>query len=127
MRNRVNTFTGGNMVIDGMLKDYNAKTGSLSEFSRKGAKKGSKDISLLYAFNPLTREPIAAKPYAGNMLDQTAIDDFVAEYEIKNGLMVFDKGFYNNKLFEKVDKMGRTGIPDTVEAEFGVHKELQDG
>ena len=105
MRNRVNTFTGGNMVIDGMLKDYNAKTGSLSEFSRKGAKKGSKDISLLYAFNPLTREPIAAKPYAGNMLDQTAIDDFVAEYEIKNGLMVFDKGFYNDKLFEKVDKM----------------------
>ena len=39
------------------------------------------------------------------MLDQTAIDDFVAEYEIKNGLMVFDKGFYNDKLFEKVDKM----------------------
>lgn len=105
MRNRVNSFTGGNMVIDGMLKDYNAKTGSLSEFSRKGAKKGSKDISLLYAFNPLTREPIAAKPYAGNMLDQTAIDNFVAEYEIKNGLMVFDKGFYNDKLFEKVDKM----------------------
>ena len=53
----------------------------------------------------MTREPIAAKPYAGNMLDQTAIDNFVAEYEIKNGLMVFDKGFYNDKLFEKVDKM----------------------
>lgn len=105
MRNRVSAFTGGNMVIDGMLKDYNAKTGSLSEFSRKGAKKGSKDISLLYAFNPLTREPIAAKPYTGNMLDQTAIDDFVAEYEIKNGLMVFDKGFYNEKLFERVDRM----------------------
>ena len=105
MRNRVSGFTGGNMVVDGMLKDYNAKTGSLSEFSRKGAKKGSKDISLLYAFNPLTKEPIAAKPYAGNMLDQTAIDDFVAEYEIKNGLMVFDKGFYNERLFEKVDKI----------------------
>ena len=105
------------MVIDGMLKDYNAKTGSLSEFSRKGAKKGSKDISLLYAFNPLTREPIAAKPYAGNMLDQTAIDDFVAEYEIKNGLMVFDKGFYiRTARFSTRSKECQTASTSTLSA-----------
>ena len=105
MRNRVNSFYRRKHGHRWHAQGLQCQDGSLSEFSRKGAKKGSKDISLLYAFNPLTREPIAAKPYAGNMLDQTAIDDFVAEYEIKNGLMVFDKGFYNDKLFEKVDKM----------------------
>ena len=51
MRIRVGKFAGKNIVIDGMLKDYNSKESSLSEFSRKGAKKGSKDISLLYAFD----------------------------------------------------------------------------
>lgn len=105
MRNRVSEFSGKNIVIDGMLKDYNSKTGSLSEFSRKGAKKGSKDISILYAFNPETKEPIAAKPYAGNMLDQTAINNFVSENSIQRGMMIFDKGFYNEKLFEDVDKI----------------------
>ena len=41
MRIRVGKFAGKNIVIDGMLKDYNSKESSLSEFSRKGAKKGS--------------------------------------------------------------------------------------
>lgn len=105
MRNRVSEFSGKDIVIDGMLKDYNSRLGTLSEFSRKGSKKGSKDISILYAFSPETREPIAAKPYAGNMLDQTTIEDFVAENEISHGMMIFDKGFYNDKLFENVDKV----------------------
>lgn len=105
MRNRVEKFAGKNIVIDGMLKDYNSKEGSLSEFSRKGAKKGSKDISILYAYNPDTKEPIAAKPYPGNMLDQTTINNFVTEYDIRKGVMIFDKGFYSEKLFDKVDKV----------------------
>ena len=94
MRNRVKKFAGQNIVIDGMLKDYNSHTGSMSEFSRKGAKKGSKDISILYAFSPEQMEPIAAKPYAGNMLDQTVVGNFVTEYKIEKGLMIFDKGFF---------------------------------
>ena len=31
MRNRVNTFTGGDIVIDGMLKEHSAKRGSTWE------------------------------------------------------------------------------------------------
>ncbi len=104
MRNRVKEFIGGNIVIDGMLKDYNSKCGSLSEFSRKGAKKGSKDISILYAFDPKSKEPIAARTYAGNILDQTAVKSFVSDFEIKNGMMIVDKGFWNEDFLENVDR-----------------------
>lgn len=104
MRNRITAFAGGRMVVDGMLKDYNSETGSMSEFSRKALHKGSKDVSLMYAFDPTTREPIAAKPYPGNMLDSTAVGDFIEEYGIKRGLMVFDKGFHGDALFEQADR-----------------------
>ncbi len=77
MRNRITAFAGGKMVIDGMLKDYNLETNSMSEFSRKALKKGSPDVSLMYAFDPVSKEPIADKPYQGNMLDSTAIEDFI--------------------------------------------------
>ena len=43
---------GKNIVVDGMQKDYNSQDGYMSEFSRKARTKGSKDLSLLYAFNP---------------------------------------------------------------------------
>jgi len=105
MRNRIESFSGKHLVIDGTLKDYNSEEGYLSEFSRKARTKGSKDMSLLYAFDPDKREPIAAKPYPGNMLDQSTINDFVSENNITKGLIIFDKGFYNKSLFEKVDKV----------------------
>ena len=104
MRNRITAFAGGKMVIDGMLKDYNSETSSMSEFSRKALKKGSRDVSLMYAFDPVSKEPIAVKPYQGNMLDSTAIEDFIEEYEIKRALMIFDKGFHNDALFERTDR-----------------------
>jgi len=105
MRNRIASFAGGRMVVDGMLKDYNSHTGSFSEFSRKAMKKGSRDVSLMYAFDPVSKEPIAVKPYQGNMLDSTAIEDFVGEYGVSRALMIFDKGFHNDSLFEKTDRM----------------------
>ena len=103
MRNRVKDFIGGNIIVDGMLKDYNSKCGSLSEFSRKGSKKGSKDISILYAFDPRSKEPIAARAYAGNILDQTAVKSFVNDFEIKDGMMIVDKGFWNEPFLDAVD------------------------
>lgn len=57
------------------------------------------DLGMVGEINPETKEPIAAKPYPGNMLDQTSINDFVAENKIVNGMMIFDKGFYKEKLF----------------------------
>lgn len=104
MRNRVTKYADRNIIIDGMLKDYNSVTGSLSEFSRKALKKGSKDISLLYAYSPQAMEPVAVKAYPGNMLDSTAISDFLTQYNVTSGLMIFDKGFHNDALFEYIDK-----------------------
>jgi hypothetical protein len=103
MRNRVAKYADKNIIIDGMLKDYNSVTGSLSEFSRKALKKGSKDISLMYAYSPQAMEPIAVKAYPGNMLDSTAISDFLSQYKVTSGLMIFDKGFHNDALFEYID------------------------
>lgn len=104
MQIRIESAGGKKIVIDGMLKDYNSKNSVFSEFSRKGAKKGSKDISLLYAYDPESMEPVAAKPYVGNMLDMTSIDDFVEDYNIRSGLMVFDKGFPSRALLDKLAK-----------------------
>lgn len=105
MRNRAKQFAGKNIVIDGMLKDYNSNTGSMSEYSRKARTKGTRDISLMYAFDPDTSEPIAAKPFAGNMSDQSVAENFISEYQITKGLIVADKGFGNARLFEKLDNM----------------------
>ena len=111
MRNRIESFAGKYLVIDGTLKDYNSEDGYFSEFSKKARTKGSKDMSLLYAFDPVDKEPIAAKPSPGNMLDRTTINDFVSENKIVNGIMILDKGFYNESLFEKVDKIDGLSYP----------------
>ena len=104
MQNRIESAKGKRIVIDGMLKDYNSTGSVFSEFSRKGAKKGSRDMSLLYAFDPEAMEPIATKPYVGNMLDMTSIDDFVEDYKITSGITVFDKGFPSKAFLDKLEK-----------------------
>ena len=94
MRNRIDRFGGSDLVVDGMLKDCNCDTDVFSEFSRKGNKKGSRDLTLMYAYDPKSKEPVAVKPYPGNMLDLTSVDDFITEFRVKSGLLVMDKGFY---------------------------------
>lgn len=95
MQKRVEKCTGETLVIDGTLKDNNSRTNTFSEFSRKGATKGSKDLSLIYAYDLESREPIAVSPHPGNMLDLSAVTDFVRTFRIKSGLLVMDKGFYS--------------------------------
>ncbi len=103
MNNRLAKHRDASVIVDGMLKDYNSICSSMSEFSRKGAKKGSKDTSIIYAYSPELMEPMAARPYPGNMLDSTAVEDFLAETKIERGLMIFDKGFHNDAVFEAID------------------------
>lgn len=102
MENRVARHCGKTLVIDGTLKDSNSIVNSFSEFSRKGCTKGSRDMNLLYAYDVQTQEPVAAKPYPGNMLDMTAIEDFVRGYSIKTGILVMDKGFYSKAVIERL-------------------------
>lgn len=102
MRKRIEKFAGKEIVIDGMLKDCNSDTDTFSEFSRKGSKKGSKDLSLIYAYDPISKEPVAVKPYPGNMLDLTSIDDFVSEFRVSKGIIVMDKGFYGPQAIQTI-------------------------
>lgn len=81
------------VLIDGTLKTNESKVNSLSNFSRKAKKKGSKDISIIYAFDLEAMEPICSKCFPGNMLDVTAYKGFVKENRLKQGIIVADKGF----------------------------------
>lgn len=106
MRERVKSLTGKRVVIDGVLKDNNSVTNTFSEYSRKARTKGSEDISMLYAYDLDSQEPVAVKVYPGNMLDLTSLENFVIEMQFRANTFIFDKGFFNKEVFEKLDKMG---------------------
>lgn len=109
MRNRVNAVSAdAHLLIDGTLKTNNSIVNTLSEFSRKSRIKGTKDISILYAFDLEKNEPVCSKCYPGNMLDLRAYSDFISENKITKGLIVGDKGFSSG----------------SAESEFEANKEL---
>ena len=98
MRNRIKSATSTDeVVIDGMHKVNNSSVNSFSNFSFKSRLKGSKDIGIMYAFNPKTGEPLASKVYAGNMLDSTTLSDFVKYFDIQEGVILGDKGFFTKE------------------------------
>ena len=81
------------LLIDGTLKSDESKVNSLSDFSRKARMKGTRDISVLYAFDLEAMEPVCSKCFPGNMLDATAYKAFITENKITKGIIVGDKGF----------------------------------
>lgn len=94
MKNRAkNINVDHHLLIDGTLKSNESKVNSLSDFSRKAKLKGSRDISVLYAFDLEAMEPVCSKCYPGNMLDSTAYSDFIVANGITRGIIVGDKGF----------------------------------
>ena len=105
MRERVTDLAGKRVVIDGVLKDNNSVTNSFSEYSRKARTKGSEDISMLYAYDLETQEPVAVKVYPGNMLDLTSLESFISEMMFRENTLIFDKGFFSREVFERLDKM----------------------
>jgi transposase len=81
------------LLIDGTLKSNESRVNSLSDFSRKAKTKGTRDISVLFAFDLEAMEPICSKCFPGNMLDLTAYESFIRENGITKGVIVADKGF----------------------------------
>jgi len=75
------------------LKSNESRVNSLSDFSRKAKTKGTRDISVLFAFDLEAMEPICSKCYPGNMLDLTAYESFIRDNGITKGIIVADKGF----------------------------------
>jgi len=105
MSRRVQSRTKRKLVIDGTLKDNNSYTNDFSEFSRKAAKKGSKDLNLIYAYDLETKEPAAVKPYPGNLLDSRAVKDFIEEYQVHDAFVVLDKGFSTREIIAYLKKV----------------------
>lgn len=94
MRSRVSRVKiAHHVLIDGTLKSDESKVNSLSDFSRKARTKGTRDISVLFAFDLEAMEPVCSKCFPGNMLDLTAYSEFISEYQITKGIVVADKGF----------------------------------
>lgn len=86
------------VLIDGTLKSDESEVNSLSDYSRKARTKGTRDISVLYAFDLEKKEPICSECFPGNMLDATSYEAFIKNNHIKHGIMVGDKGFPSSSI-----------------------------
>lgn len=92
------------LLVDGTLKSDESKANSLSDFSRKARTKGTRDLSVMYAFDLEKMEPVCSKCFPGNMLDETAYSAFIEENGIKSGLLVTDKGIPASAAAEQFEK-----------------------
>lgn len=81
------------LAIDGTLKSDESRVNTFSDYSRKALKKGTKDISVIYAFDVETGEPICSKAYSGNITDISVLSDFIETNDVQRGIIVCDKGF----------------------------------
>lgn len=89
----VRVTEGHHIAIDGMLKQDNSIVNDLSEYSHKSRVKRSKDISVLFAYDIETMEPICSEVFPGNMIDAKAYSAFIRNNNITRGIVVNDKGF----------------------------------
>lgn len=105
MQNRLNERDADCMtIVDGMLKDTTGTESSFVQWSRKSRTKGTKEISLLYAFDAAKGEPICHKVYPGNMLDMSSFEDFIGKFSLKDCTVLGDKGFLSKDNVEDLKK-----------------------
>ena len=104
MRNRTAAVAiDHHLLIDGTLKSDESKVNSLSDFSRKARTKGTRDISILYAFDLEEMEPVCSQCFPGNMLDATSYRAFISDNGITKGIIVADKGFPESTAHEQFE------------------------
>ncbi len=84
---------GHHVAIDGTLKQDNSTMNSLSGFSYKSRIKRVKDISVIYAYDIETHEPLCSSVFSGNSIDAASYRQFVLQNSIDKGIIVTDKGF----------------------------------
>lgn len=92
------------LLIDGTLKSDESCVNTLSNYSRKARIKGTRDISVIYAFDLEKMEPVCSKCFPGNMLDATAYETFISENNITSGILVGDKGFPSSSIAQYHEK-----------------------
>ncbi len=94
MRNRVSNFADDhNIAIDGTIKNDTSICNTMSKLSRKSREKGCQNISVLYAFDVDSGEPICEKALPGNIIDSVAYKGFLEDNQLKKGVVLADKGF----------------------------------
>ena len=81
------------LAIDGMLKSYESDDSFLSDFSYEARMKGTRDISLITAFDTDTMEPVCVNVFPGNLKDKSVFAEFVETNHIHRGVVVVDRGF----------------------------------
>lgn len=95
------------ILIDGTLKTDSSEVNSLSHFSRKARLKGTKDITVLFAYDVEKREIVCSKVFGGNVLDEVSYESFLKECGVKTGIAMTDKGFP-----KKMAEAAFAGSPD---------------
>ncbi|MCH3918360.1 MAG: transposase [Spirochaetia bacterium] len=81
------------IAIDGTLKQDTSNVNDLSAFSYKARVKGCRDVSVLYAYEIETLEPLCAEVFPGNSIDASSFSAFINDNNISKGIIVADKGF----------------------------------
>ena len=81
------------IIFDGTLKRDESDVNSFSAASRKTAAQRYRHVNVMTAYSFRRREQIASRIYPGNMVDQRIVADFIDMIELKNGLVVADRGF----------------------------------
>ena len=99
-----NVILSDSVLVDSMQKLNESKVSSFSDFSRKARLNGSRDISIIYAFDLEQMEPICSKCFPGNRLDVCAYKEFITENKIIKGLIVADKDFLESASDGVVEK-----------------------
>ena len=92
------------VAIDGSLIQDTSIVNDLSAFSRKARVKGCKDVSLIYAYDIETCEPVCADIFPGNCIDASAYKNFITRNNITRGILVTDKGFPPSEIKDVLDK-----------------------
>jgi hypothetical protein len=91
------------IAIDGTLKQNTSEVNDLSAFSYKARVKGCRDVSVLYAYDIEAMEPICAEVFPGNSIDASSYVSFIRDNDIKNGIIVADKGFPPSKIKNELE------------------------
>lgn len=98
-QNRISKIPNNHLIaIDGTLKQDNSSVNSLSGFSYKSRLKNTQDISIIYAYDIETHEPLCSSIFPGNNIDAVSYRQFVKENSITKGIIVADKGFPVTKI-----------------------------
>ena len=90
------------IVIDGTLNANNSTVNDFSAFSHKAKVKGTRDVSVIYAYNLEKMEPLCGEVFPGNTIDGSAYSAFIRDNNITKGMIIADKGFPPSQIEEEL-------------------------